>query len=98
MIKKYKKKKVYVKGKRIGRPLFDSFFTFGMSIFESCLLGTILYDINGQPNIFPREFFEKIKNPPYDFSLDLYIYYMSKKFRLKNIRYSVDFKNRMYGQ
>lgn len=28
-------KKIYIKGQRKGRPIFDNFFTLGMSIFES---------------------------------------------------------------
>ena len=44
--------KLYIKGKRKGRPLSDEFFTVGMSFFESILLLTPLWDINAQPNIF----------------------------------------------
>lgn len=43
---------VFVKGNRKGRPLFDVFFTAGMSLFETFYLHTKLYDINAQPNIF----------------------------------------------
>lgn len=45
-------KNYYVKGDRKGRPLFDQFFTMGMSAFETIYLGTKLWDINAQPNIF----------------------------------------------
>ena len=48
--------KIYVKGNRKGRPLFDQFFTSGMSIFETLYLGKVLYDVNAQPNVFSREF------------------------------------------
>ena len=48
----------FVKGKRFGRPLFDRIFTVFMSIFETILLGKILSDINAQPTIFSRKFFE----------------------------------------
>ena len=50
-------KNVYVKGNRKGRPLGDSFFTWGMGVFESIYMGKKLYDINAQPNIFPKSFF-----------------------------------------
>ena len=50
-----------------------------MSLFETIYIGKALWDINAQPNIFHRQFFEGWSNPPFDFSLDLYALYMSKK-------------------
>ena len=49
--------KLFVKGKRFGRPLPDNIFTIGMSLFESLLLKTIMWDINAQPTIFHKSFF-----------------------------------------
>lgn len=98
IIRERKTKRIYVKGKRKGRPPFDVLFTAGMSGFESVLFGTKLNDINGQPNIFPIELFRKLENPPFDFSLDLYIYYMAKRFRLEIVRFPVDFTERIHGQ
>ncbi|MCK9351769.1 MAG: glycosyltransferase family 2 protein [Candidatus Pacebacteria bacterium] len=90
--------KLYCKGTRRGRPLFDVVFTVGMSVFETLYLGTWLYDINAQPNIFHRSFFEKWKNPPDDFSLDLYALYSAKKEKLKIVRFPVFFLKRIYGE
>ena len=88
----------FVKGDRKGRSLFDNFFTMGMSLFETIYLGTKLWDINAQPNIFHRSFFESIKNNcPKDFSLDLYFLYMAKKKKLNVIRFDVMFPERIYG-
>ena len=87
----------YVKGKRIGRPWSDVFFTKGMGLFETIFLGCPLQDINAQPNFFPREFYESWENPPYDFSLDLYAYYMAQKKELKLCRFPVEFTRRLYG-
>lgn len=89
---------LFVKGRRRGRPLSDQFFTTGMSIFESLYLKARLYDINAQPNIFPRSFYEEWKNPPYDFALDLYALYQARKKRLKIIRFDVDFPERIHGE
>lgn len=89
---------VFVKGRRRGRPLSDQFFTTGMSVFESLYLGARLYDINAQPNIFPRIFFDEWKNPPYDFALDLYALYMARRRNLKVIRFPVLFPERIYGE
>lgn len=92
------KEPVFVKGNRKGRPFFDVFFTAGMSLFETCYLHKSLYDINAQPNIFPRTFYESWENPPYDFSLDLYALYMARVMRLKVIRFPVLFPERIYGE
>lgn len=91
-------KKIYVKGRRKGRPLFDAFFTFGMSIFESLFFGELLYDINAQPNIFHRNFFESWLNPPYDFSLDLYAFYLAKKQDIPIVRFPTLFPKRIHGE
>ena len=88
---------VLVKGNRYGRPLADSIFTWGMSIVEFFILGKWLWDINAQPNIFPKSFFDKLQNPPNDFSLDLYIYYQAKKHKLKVVRFPVHFGKRAFG-
>src|SRR3989344_897650 len=88
---------VYVKGKRRGRSLFDLFFTVGMSIFETAYLGHFFWDINAQPNIFPRSFFESWENPPTDFALDLYALYMAKERGMRIIRFPVQFPKRVHG-
>lgn len=88
---------LYVKGNRNGRPLFDEFFTVGMSIFESLYLGTKLSDINAQPNIFHKSFFARWDNPPHDFSLDLYVFYLARKQGLEIIRFTVPFLKRQHG-
>jgi glycosyltransferase involved in cell wall biosynthesis len=91
-------KNIYVKGNRKGRPLFDSFFTWGMGIFETIYFRTAMNDINAQPNIFPKDFYESWKNPPYDFALDLYAVYMAKRAGMKVIRFSVLFPKRIHGE
>jgi len=89
----------YVKGDRKGRPLFDQFFTIGMSAFESLFLGIKLWDINAQPNIFHRNFFEAISEScPKDFSLDLFLLYMAQKKGLQTIRFDVVFPPRLHGE
>ena len=90
--------RLYVKGNRKGRSPFDQFFTSGMSLFETLYLGKRLYDINAQPNIFSREFFESWQNPPNDFSLDLYALYMARVARLSLRRIEVAFPPRIHGE
>ena len=91
-------KDIYIKGRRFGRPLFDRIFTFGMSLFESLYLREKLFDINAQPNIFHRSFYDNWSNPPWDFSLDLYALYLARKNKLKIIRLPVMFEKRLHGE
>lgn len=88
---------LFIKGNRQGRPLFDRFFTNGMSLFETLYLGKKLHDVNAQPNIFPRSFYAGWKNPPYDFSLDLYALYMAQVKQLRILRFPVLFPERKFG-
>ena len=93
------KQNMYVKGDRKGRALFDQFFTSGMSLFESLYMGKKLWDINAQPNIFHRSFFDKWqKDAPNDFSLDLYVLYMAKYLNLYVTRFDVAFPERQHGE
>lgn len=91
-------KNTFVKGTRIKRPFSDAIFTWGMNIFESICLGVPLTDINAQPNIFHRSFFECWNEPPHDFSLDLYVFYMARKKDMDVVRFPVLFKKRIYGK
>jgi glycosyltransferase involved in cell wall biosynthesis len=88
---------LFIKGQRCNRPFGDVFFTWGMGIFETLLLGVWLFDINAQPTIFPKSFFDTWKNPPHDFSLDLYAYYQAKKNGLVIKRFPVNFGQRLHG-
>jgi len=91
-------KQIYVKGNRKGRPFFDQFFTWGMSLFETLYMGVKLYDINAQPNVFSREFFESWKTPPNDFALDLYALFMAQKQGFHIKRFDVVFPKRVHGE
>lgn len=88
---------MYVKGQRRGRPFADNFFTCGMSLFETAYMGVPLWDINAQPNVFHRQFFESWTNPPDDFSLDLYALYMAERRGLTVHRFDVEFTARLHG-
>lgn len=88
---------IFVKGRRYGRPLADVFFTTGMSFFETALMMRPLWDINAQPTMFSREFFESWESPPHDFSLDLYAYYEAKRQGLDVHRFRVKFGERANG-
>lgn len=89
---------VFVKGRRRGRPLFDVFFTMGMSFFESIYFRKMLVDINAQPTIFHRSFFARWADPPTDFALDLYAFCLARASGLSMVRFDVFFKKRLYGE
>ena len=91
-------KQLYVKGSRKGRPTFDQFFTCGMSLFETLYMGFKLYDINAQPNVFSKEFFDSWQDPPKDFALDLYALYLAQKAKLNIERFDVVFPERIHGE
>lgn len=98
IINNSKDKNIYVKGNRKGRPAFDQFFTWGMGIFETIYFKTHMDDINAQPNVFPKGFYEGWDNPPYDFSLDLFAVYTAKKAGLLIVRFPVLFPERIHGE
>lgn len=91
------KNNIFVKGRRYGRPISDVFFTVGMSAFETILLRRKMWDINAQPTIFTREFFQTWNSPPNDFSLDLYAYYQARTQHLRVKRFPVKFGERAHG-
>ncbi|MGE9549676.1 glycosyltransferase family 2 protein [Erwinia amylovora] len=88
---------IFVKGRRYGRPFMDVVFTVGMSLFETLLLSKPLWDINAQPTMFTRQFFETWSDAPDDFSLDLYAYYQAQIHGLKVHRFAVKFGERAHG-
>ena len=92
-------KNIIVKGKRLKRGVIDNIFTFLMGAVCTIVLKTTFYDINGQPKIFSRVFYEKIKDKaPNDFSLDLYLLYNAKKMHYDIVDFPVLFKKRLYGE
>lgn len=88
---------IFVKGWRYGRPLGDVAFTVGMSLFETMLLGKPMWDINAQPTMFSRAFFDSWHEPPHDFSLDLFAYYQARQTGLAVHRFPVRFGERTHG-
>ena len=87
----------FLKGVRKNRPLIDEFFTWGMGVISSWILGQKLNDINAQPKMFHRSFLDLMHNSPNDFSLDLYVLYLAKKNGMNIIELPVYFKKRLYG-
>lgn len=91
-------KNLFIKGSRKKRKISENFFTVGMALLSSIFLKYFLWDINAQPNLFHKDFLNKLENMPKDFSLDLYFLIMAKKFKLKIIRLPIIFAPRKFGK
>ena len=93
--KKYKDPLLVIKGKRKNRNIIDSFFSWGMQVYSSLILKKKLNDINAQPKLFSRKFYnDHFADAPSDFSLDLFILLEAEK--IKTI--DVFFHNRKFGE
>ena len=90
--------RLFVKGLRAGRPFVERFFTAGMALLMSLLFGRALWDINGQPSLFHRDFYAGWKNPPLDFTLDLYAYALAARSGLRIIRFPAPVHPRSKGE
>jgi glycosyltransferase involved in cell wall biosynthesis len=87
-----------VKGFRKNRRPMEAFFSWGMGVLSSLALGTRLTEINAQPKLFSKAFFDSIeKEAPHDFSLDLYFLYHAKK-KGRIIDFPVYFAKRVAGE
>jgi glycosyltransferase involved in cell wall biosynthesis len=89
---------ILVKGYRRNRKLSEAFFSWCMGLISSVFLKARLTEINAQPKLFHRDFYEAIvKDAPYDFSLDLYFLFKAKKQGLI-LDFPVFFLPRLYGE
>jgi glycosyltransferase involved in cell wall biosynthesis len=88
---------VFIKGLRRNRPLTDTVFTMGMSVFETLLFRIRLRDINAQPTLFSRKLLASILEGPDDFSLDLFALVNASEARYIQVRFPVKFGPRFSG-
>lgn len=91
--------KCIVKGRRKNRNIVDFFFTLSMQIMVFIILKVYITDINAQPKLFSREFYNKylINKSPNDFSLDLYLLLIAKKNNFRILDFPVIFADRTKG-
>ena len=97
IFKQHPGQKLFVKGRRYGRPLMDNLFTIGMSFFESLIFARPFWDVNAQPTMFSRVLFDSWKNPPHDFALDLFAYWEARRQGYAIKRFPVYFGPRGHG-
>ncbi len=88
----------FVKGLRAGRPMHDVVFSLGMTAFEFAALRALMWDINAQPTLCSREFFESWEDPPDDLSLDLYAFHQALRQGLPVCRFPVAFDASVNGK
>ena len=92
--------RLFVKGRRRERKNVAAFFSWAMQIISSIALKSPLDDINAQPKLFSRAFYENYlisDETPTDFSLDLYALYKAEKFeKIYNIPVIVS--KRLHGE
>lgn len=87
----------FYKGLRVGRAKQEKFISFCMSIICSFILGIRLREINAQPSIYPRNLLSGLREPPKDFSFDMYVYFIAVKAGLKENRFYVQATKREKG-
>ena len=85
------KEKLFLKGRRTNRTVFDKIFTNGQSVFNTCLFGKKIYDVGAIPVLFSKSLLKEIKidDMPNDFSIELYIYERAVSLDYQIIRFKV---------
>ena len=93
-------KNLFLKGNRINRSLFDNFFTFGQSIFNTILFRSFIYDVGAIPVLFNKKLFEgiSIDDFPNDFSIELFVYVKAKQKYFDVKRFKVSLQKRKSGK
>jgi len=86
--------KVLVKGERKERPLSETVFTGGMSLFESILFKMRIYDIFAQPNVFHKSFYPDLSLAPDGYGLELFCLVRCEALGIDIIRFPVFFNER----
>ena len=88
-----------VKGKRKNRAPLDNIFTYLMSVISSLLLSIKVDDVNAQPKVFTKKFYNAYirGQAPLDFSLDLFLLCKAHKAGMTILEVPVVFADRKYG-
>lgn len=92
-------KKFIVKGKRFDRRENEKLMSFTLDRLASFLLRSPLSDINGQPKVFNREFYETyLKEAPLDLTFDVHFMAKVAKNQIQMSTIPVLFKERTAGK
>lgn len=96
---KLSKKNFFFKGQREGkRPFLEIIFSYGFNIVSSLFLRKKLWDITAHPTIFSSNLYKKYKKYlPYDFSIDLYLFFFAKRDNYNIKRFNFKYNKRKFG-
>ena len=98
IIVKNKNSLCFLKGARKGRKFVEYMFSWFMGIYFSVLFLKKSSEINAQPSIYQRKILDYLGSAPDNFLLDAYMYIVSKKIGIKEIRFPVIFYERYFGK
>ena len=89
----------FLKGirEKCNRTMTERILTWLMGKWLSRTLGVKMYDINGQPNIYPSVLKKMIIKAPNDVMIEAYSYYMALKLGLTEKRFKVKLEKRKFG-
>jgi glycosyltransferase involved in cell wall biosynthesis len=89
-----------VKGKRGRRPFIDTAFTYLMQICVKLVLNVKLDDVNAQPKVFSKAFYNNYIRDlaPNDFSLDLFLLCQASRAGFNTLEVPVIFAHRLHGE
>lgn len=90
--------RIMVKGYRVNRGWLEKCLSVCMQTVASAVLGVWLTEVNAQPKLFSRGLYGEMKDPPRDFSLDLYLLYTARKKGFEILTVPVDFRERQFGE
>jgi hypothetical protein len=88
----------FFKGIRLGRSSIDRLLSSGMGLICSTIFKIKLFEINAQPTVMSKRLFDSWRNPPQDFSLDLYAMLVAKQTNAQIIRSKFYFSKRNSGK
>lgn len=87
-----------VKGARKNRKISEAVFSYGMGLIASVALGKRLTEINAQPKLFSKRFFQMVEQAaPNDFALDTYLLFKARELG-RVIEIPVFFAKRVAGE
>lgn len=89
-------KNILIKWKRKNRNFSQILFSNTMGVICSLVFFKKLFEINAQPKLFSRNLYNNFKSPPNDFSLDLYLLVLAKKWWYHVYDIDVNFIDRQF--
>jgi len=90
-------KRLFLKGHRIQRSVYERIFTYGQAVMTSAIFRLKMYDIGAVPIIFEKSLITDVDALPNDFAIDIFVYREALLKGFKEIRYDVKMEERQEG-